>query len=66
MTVTEIAEGIEDGTRALVEENRLEIGVGIPTGVSSNQCAAHYTPNARATVGKRLCFSFLTAQLLIP
>ncbi|KAH8099810.1 methionine aminopeptidase 2-like protein [Cristinia sonorae] len=50
MSMTEIAEGIEDGTRALVEENGLESGVGFPTGVSLNHCAAHYTPNAGDTV----------------
>ncbi|THV01412.1 peptidase M24A, methionine aminopeptidase [Dendrothele bispora CBS 962.96] len=46
MTMTEIAENIEDGTRALVEENGLDAGVGFPTGLSLNNCAAHYTPNA--------------------
>jgi methionyl aminopeptidase len=50
MTMTEIVENIEDGTRALVEENGLESGVGFPTGVSLNNCAAHYTPNAGDTV----------------
>ena len=50
--MTEIAEYIEDGTRALVEENGLESGVGFPTGLSLNNCAAHYTPNAGDTVGK--------------
>ncbi|TRM66130.1 methionine aminopeptidase 2-like protein [Schizophyllum amplum] len=46
MTMTEIANLIEDSTRALVEENGLESGVGFPTGLSLNNCAAHYTPNA--------------------
>ncbi|KAI9314113.1 peptidase M24, structural domain-containing protein [Dichotomocladium elegans] len=46
MTMIEIAELIENGTRALVEENGLEAGIGFPTGVSLNHCAAHYTPNA--------------------
>jgi len=32
-----------------VEENGLEAGVGFPTGVSLNHCAAHYTPNAGDT-----------------
>ncbi|KZS93186.1 peptidase M24A, methionine aminopeptidase [Sistotremastrum niveocremeum HHB9708] len=50
MTMTEIVENIEDGTRALVEESGLESGVGFPTGVSLNECAAHYTPNAGDTV----------------
>ena len=51
LTMTEIADYIEDGTRALVEENGLESGVGFPTGLSLNNCAAHYTPNAGDTVG---------------
>ncbi|KAG5649924.1 hypothetical protein H0H81_001446 [Sphagnurus paluster] len=49
MSMTEIVENIEAGTRALVEENGLESGVGFPTGVSLNNCAAHYTPNAGDT-----------------
>lgn len=51
MTTTEIAELIEDGTRALVEEEGLERGVGFPTGLSLNNCAAHYSPNAGDTTG---------------
>lgn len=51
LTMTEIANFIEDGTRALVEENGLESGVGFPTGLSLNNCAAHYTPNAGDTTG---------------
>lgn len=49
MSMTDIVNTIEDGTRALVEENGLESGVGFPTGVSLNNCAAHYTPNAGDT-----------------
>ncbi|KIJ66191.1 hypothetical protein HYDPIDRAFT_174360 [Hydnomerulius pinastri MD-312] len=49
MSMTEIAEYIEDGTRALVEESGLDSGVGFPTGLSLNNCAAHYTPNAGDT-----------------
>lgn len=45
MSMTEIANMIEDGTRALVEENGFEAGIGFPTGLSVNECAAHYTPN---------------------
>ena len=48
----EIAEYIENGTRALVEENGLECGVGFPTGLSLNNCAAHYSPNGGDTTGK--------------
>ncbi len=44
--MTEIAELVEDGTRALVEAEGFESGIGFPTGVSVNECAAHYTPNA--------------------
>ncbi|KAF8625199.1 hypothetical protein AX15_005504 [Amanita polypyramis BW_CC] len=50
MTMTEIANNIEDTTRALVEESGLESGVGFPTGLSLNSCAAHYTPNAGDTI----------------
>lgn len=46
MSMIEIAELIENGTRAVVDENGLEAGIGFPTGVSLNHCAAHYTPNA--------------------
>lgn len=53
--MTEIANNIEDGVRALVEEDtsgKLESGIGFPTGLSLNACAAHYTPNAGDTTGK--------------
>ena len=52
MSMTEIAEMVEDGTRACVEEDELKSGVGFPTGVSLNDCAAHYTPNAGDKTGK--------------
>ena len=51
-TLTEIAEGIEDGVRHLTghmgleEGDGLVAGMGFPTGLSLNNCAAHYTPNA--------------------
>ncbi|KAI9813890.1 MAG: Methionine aminopeptidase 2 [Phylliscum demangeonii] len=51
-TLMEIAEGIEDGVRALTghagleEGDNLIAGMGFPTGLSLNNCAAHYTPNA--------------------
>jgi methionyl aminopeptidase len=51
MTMTEIANLIEDSTRALVEEDGLKRGIGFPTGLSLNHCAAHYTPNAGDTTG---------------
>ncbi|KAI5778228.1 methionine aminopeptidase 2-like protein [Geopyxis carbonaria] len=52
MSLTEIAEGIEDSVRALTghdglsEGDSLIGGMGFPTGLSINNCAAHYTPNA--------------------
>lgn len=46
MTTTEIVNLVEDGTRALVEAEGFESGIGFPTGVSINEVAAHYTPNA--------------------
>lgn len=51
-TLTEIAEGIENGVRSLTGHQGLEEGdnirggMGFPTGLSINHCAAHYTPNA--------------------
>ena len=50
-TLTEIAEGIEDSVRALTghpgleEGDAIKGGMGFPTGLSINHCAAHYTPN---------------------
>ncbi|TLD06324.1 uncharacterized protein PgNI_08298 [Pyricularia grisea] len=52
MSLTDIANGIEDSVRALVGHSGLEegdaiiAGMGFPTGLSINHCAAHYTPNA--------------------
>jgi methionyl aminopeptidase len=51
MTMTEIAELIENATRALVEEDGLVRGIGFPTGLSLNHIAAHYTPNAGDKTG---------------
>ncbi|KAG5976362.1 hypothetical protein E4U55_007344, partial [Claviceps digitariae] len=51
-TLTEIAETIENGVRALTghsglaEGDALVAGMGFPCGLSLNHCAAHYTPNA--------------------
>ncbi|KAK9436991.1 Peptidase M24A, methionine aminopeptidase, subfamily 2, binding site [Metarhizium brunneum] len=50
-TLTEIAVGIEDSVRALLDNAGLEpgqglqSGLGFPTGLSLNHCVAHYTPN---------------------
>jgi methionyl aminopeptidase len=52
MSLTEIAEGIEDSVRHLTghmgleEGDNIKGGVGFPTGLSRNHCAAHYSPNA--------------------
>ncbi|KAI0828961.1 peptidase M24A methionine aminopeptidase [Trametes gibbosa] len=50
MRMIDIADAIENGTRTLVEENGLESGVGFPTGLSLNHCAAHYSPNPGDTL----------------
>jgi methionyl aminopeptidase len=52
MTMIEISELIENGTRALIEQSDLDpliSGIGFPTGCSLNNVAAHYTPNAGDT-----------------
>ncbi|KPI38837.1 Methionine aminopeptidase 2 [Cyphellophora attinorum] len=52
MSLTEIAEGIEEGTRALTghpgleEGDNIKGGVGFPTGLNLDHIAAHYSPNA--------------------
>jgi methionyl aminopeptidase len=56
MSLTEIAEGIEDCSRHLTGHQGLEPGdnikggVAFPTGLSRNHCAAHYSPNAGNTM----------------
>lgn len=50
MTMTSIADLIENGTRALVEENGMSSGIGFPTGLSLDHCAAHYTPNPKDNI----------------
>lgn len=45
MRLIEVADMIEDTARALVEAEGQERGIGFPTGLSLNNCAAHYTPN---------------------
>ncbi len=52
MQMTDIADMIENGTRALVEENGMKSGIGFPTGLSRNHCAAHWTPNAGDKTGE--------------
>jgi methionyl aminopeptidase len=56
MGLTEIAEGIEDSVRHLTghmgleEGDNIKGGVAFPTGLSRNNCAAHYSPNAGNTM----------------
>lgn len=45
MSMVEICEMIENGTRTLIQANGLEAGIAFPTGCSLNHIAAHYTPN---------------------
>ena len=45
ISMIELCETIENGTRKLVEENGLLAGIAFPTGCSLNNVAAHYTPN---------------------
>ncbi|TQS31508.1 hypothetical protein Golomagni_08209, partial [Golovinomyces magnicellulatus] len=50
-SLTDLANGIEDGVRALLDNAGLETGdslksgMGFPTSLSVNNCVAHYTPN---------------------
>lgn len=50
-SLTELANGIEDSVRALLDNAGLEpgdslkSGMGFPTSLSVNNCVAHYTPN---------------------
>lgn len=46
MGMIEIAELIENAVRTYSETDGLQGGMGFPTGLSLNHCAAHYTPNA--------------------
>lgn len=47
MTTTEAAETIENAVRSFMNEpDNIVAGIAFPTGVSRNDCAAHYTPNA--------------------
>lgn len=47
LTTTEVADTIESAVRTFMnEDDTKKAGIGFPTGVSLNYCAAHYTPNA--------------------
>lgn len=53
MKMTDIANLIEDTSRALSDHNPEDptaAGIGFPTGLSLNHCAAHYTPNVSLPV----------------
>lgn len=41
----DFCEQLENTSRKLINENGLQAGLAFPTGVSLNNCAAHYTPN---------------------
>lgn len=44
MSLDTIVDIIEEGTRTMLKE-QMNNGIGFPTGVSINECAAHHTPN---------------------
>lgn len=48
--MVELCENLENSVRALIEENGLDAGIAFPTGCSLNHVAAHWTPNAGATL----------------
>lgn len=51
VSLTQVANDIEDGIRALLGNQGLGVGeglksgIGFPTGLALNHCAAHFTPN---------------------
>ena len=45
MKLIDICEKIEDMNRYLSRENGLRSGIAFPTGISINNCAAHFSPN---------------------
>ena len=49
MSMLDIAQYIERGTRTLVQADGVKRGWGFPTGLSLNHCAAHWTPNSKDT-----------------
>jgi methionine aminopeptidase len=51
MTMMSIADLIENASRTLNEAEGQKRGIGFPTGLSLNNCAAHYTPNPGDTIG---------------
>jgi methionyl aminopeptidase len=57
MTMVEICELIENGTRALAPEDGLNSGIAFPTGCSLNNVAAHYSPNTGDKTGISDCLT---------
>eukprot|EP00457_Paulinella_chromatophora_P005154 gb/GEZN01005168.1/.p1 GENE.gb/GEZN01005168.1/~~gb/GEZN01005168.1/.p1 ORF type:complete len:528 (-),score=88.97 gb/GEZN01005168.1/:259-1758(-) len=45
LSLVEIANRIEGGTKACLPADGIKRGWGFPTGLSINHCAAHFTPN---------------------
>lgn len=54
MRLIDIVEMLEAKNLELIKANKLEAGQAFPTGISINDCAAHYTPNPKdyKTLGK--------------
>lgn len=63
MKLLDIAEEIETSARALVEENGLESGIGFPTGLNINDCAAHSSPNPGDATGKPRVLRQISAEI---
>jgi len=45
MKLVDVCRRIEANNKHLVQASGLDCGIAFPTGCSSNNCAAHYTPN---------------------
>jgi methionyl aminopeptidase len=43
--LADICEDLENYNRTLAPQKPMESGIAFPTGISINNCAAHYTPN---------------------
>lgn len=50
MTTLEIVKELESTSKRLIDADGLQAGWAFPTGISINECAAHYTPNYSDTV----------------
>jgi len=49
MRMIDIADAVEESLRRTIGADGLERGIAFPTGLSLNNCAAHWTPNAGDT-----------------